>query len=69
MVFHFDEVHLAVTISLQVVCYCNYCISKCLIIYMYHCSPESNLVKMHVPETLTTDSESPWHGDSESGVG
>ena len=34
-----------------------------------HCSPESNLVKKAVPDKPTTNSESPWHGDFESGVG
>ena len=39
------------------------------VLWMIHCSPESNLVKWNVPEKLTTDSESPWHGDFESRVG
>ena len=34
-----------------------------------HCSPESNLVKNDVPDKPTTNSESPLHGDFESGVG
>ena len=34
-----------------------------------HCSPESNLVKNAVPDKPTTNSESPLHGDFESGVG
>ena len=34
-----------------------------------HCSPESNLVKFEVPETLITDSESYCHAYFEFGVG
>ena len=38
-------------------------------ICLFHCSPESNLVKKAVPDKPTTNSESLWHGDFESGVG
>ena len=34
-----------------------------------HCSPESNLVKKSLPETLTIDSESSWHGDFKNNLG
>ena len=36
---------------------------------IFHCSPESNPVKWNVPEKPTTDFESPWHEDFESGPG
>ena len=36
---------------------------------LIHCSPESNLVKFEIPETLTTESESSWHAYFEFWVG
>ena len=52
-------------------------VNKCLqkirmtdfVVIVMHCSPESNLVKKAVPDKPTTNSESPLHGDFESGVG